>query len=85
MLDAGMMDKPTLARYAVLEYYKEKLDYTLDFNATYCVWNCYILGNWKALVSTTRNDGNYFEVTFDSANRKIYVDCYCRQGQHVLQ
>lgn len=85
MLDTGLMDKPTIARYAVQEFYKRELDYTLDFNATYCVWSCYILGHWKALISTTRNDGRYFEVTFDSDAKKIYIDSYCKEGQIILE
>lgn len=43
---------------------------------TYVVWFCYILGGWKALVSTTLIDGMYYEITYDKAKGKIYLDAY---------
>lgn len=42
----------------------------------YVVWNAYILGNMKALLSTTVEDGMYYEVTFNKAKNEIYLDAY---------
>ena len=42
----------------------------------YVVWNCYILGNMKALLSTTLEDGMYYEVTYNKAKNEIYLDAY---------
>lgn len=50
----------------------------------YVVWFAYVLGVWKALVSTTAVDGRYYEVTFNSTIGQIYVDVYKKQTQHVF-
>ena len=42
----------------------------------FVVWNAYILGNIKALLSTTLNDGMYYEVTYNKAKNEIYFDAY---------
>jgi hypothetical protein len=45
----------------------------------YIVWFTYTLGNWKALVSTTRAaDGLYFEVTHNGEKLETYVDTYLK-------
>ena len=50
------------------------LNFTVD--DVYVVWFCYILGNFKALVSTTIPDNMYYEVTFDLHKKKVYIDAY---------
>lgn len=42
----------------------------------FVVWNAYILGNIKALLSTTIPDGMYYEVTYNKAKNEIYFDAY---------
>ena len=42
----------------------------------FVVWNAYILGNIKALLSTTLFDGMYYEVTYNKAKNEIYFDAY---------
>lgn len=42
----------------------------------YVVWNAYILGNMKALLSTTVEDGMYYEVTYNKSKNEIYLDAY---------
>lgn len=69
------------ARQCVFEYIKPKLEKTDDhvtFNEedVYIVIFSYILGNWKALVSTTLPDGMYYEVTYNKAKRETYIDAY---------
>ena len=44
----------------------------------YVVWNAYILGNMKALLSTTLEEGMYYEVTHNKAKNEIYLDAYKR-------
>lgn len=46
-----------------------------DFDV-YVVWECYILGNSKALVSTTLADGMYYEVTYNQSKNEVYLDAY---------
>lgn len=42
----------------------------------YVVWFCKTLQNWKALLSTTLPDGQYYEVTFNGDKQEIYLDVY---------
>ena len=53
----------------------DKPDPTPAFD-TYVVWQCFILGHKKWLISTTLNDGMYYEVTYNSAKREFYLDAY---------
>lgn len=67
----------------VREYVTKHLDKT-DLNSpngavmfdVYVVWQCYILGNAKWLLSTTLPDGMYYEVTFNKAKNEFYLDAY---------
>lgn len=66
------------AKEIVKEYALEHLDKTdkapeLD---VFIVWNAYILGNIKAMLSTTLYDGMYYEVTYNKAKDEIYLDAY---------
>ena len=65
----------------VENYAKEHIDKT-DIIPTFdvfVVWNAYILGNIKALLSTTIPDGMYYEVTYNKAKNEIYFDAYKKQ------
>ena len=66
------------AKNIVANYTTEHLDKTdtiAPFDV-YVVWNAYILGNIKALLSTTLRDGMYYEVTYNCAKDEIYLDAY---------
>lgn len=72
---------PDKARKHVYEYIKARLEKTDDNSAfglenVYTVWSCYILENWKCLVSTSLPDGMYYEVTFDVDEEEAYIDAY---------
>ena len=62
----------------VADYAIEHLDKSDPAPAfdTYVVWQCFILGHKKWLISTTLNDGMYYEVTYNSAKREFYLDAY---------
>lgn len=49
-----------------------------DFNDTYVVWFSYVLGNWKALISTSVADGKYFEVTHSKDRELTFLDTYVK-------
>jgi hypothetical protein len=50
----------------------------------YIVWFGYVLGNWKAMISTTvPGDGLYFEVTYNEKKEESYVDIYRKSANHV--
>ena len=44
----------------------------------YVVWFCFILGRAKCLLSTTRPDHRYYELTWDPERSMVYVDAYVK-------
>lgn len=68
------------ACFLVAQYFNRKAEKTdqmlLTTNDVYIVWFCYILGGWKALVSTTIVDGMYYEVTYNKEKGETYLDAY---------
>lgn len=51
----------------------------------YIVWFCFILGGWKALVSSTNADGRYYEVTFNKDKSEAYIDTYRKTHNNVVK
>ena len=49
---------------------------SIPYYDIHVVWNCYILGNMKALLITTLLDNKYFEVTYNSSTDQFYFDAY---------
>ena len=50
----------------------------------YVVWFCKALGNWKALISTDKFDGHYWEVTHNGAKNETYVDRYVKANNIAI-
>jgi hypothetical protein len=71
-----------IARGLVFDYVVEHLDPTdgvnFRFDQIYVVLFTYVVGNWKALISTSLSDGMYYEVTFDKRRGLVYFDAYKR-------
>lgn len=72
------------AKELVRQYIEGRVDPTnelmlSDDDDVYCVWWCYILGGWKALISTSIPDGMYYEVTYNHSKDEIYLDAYKRE------
>lgn len=42
----------------------------------YVVWSCKTLQNNKAMLSTSRPDGMYYEVTYNGNKHEMYLDAY---------
>jgi hypothetical protein len=77
------------AKVLVFNYAKERLnkaDSHVQFtlNHVYVVWSCFILGNWKALVSTTLPDLMYYEVTYNVERCETYLDAYSKFDNIVI-
>jgi hypothetical protein len=51
---------------------------TFSISEVYVVWFAYVLGNWKALCSTSLPDGRYYEVTYKASESKAFVDTYAK-------
>lgn len=73
------------ARHLVVEEFNSKRYFearngqifpTLKLEEVYVVWSVKVLQNWKALLSTSRPDGRYYEITYDGDKCQAYVDTY---------
>lgn len=56
----------------------------LEMNEIYVVWFAFVLGNWKALISTSRPDGRIWEVSHNKAKGESYVDSYLKTHNTVV-
>lgn len=79
---------PALAASLVYTHIKGRLEPTdqhVNFapEDVYVVSYHYVLGNWKAMVSTTLPDGMYYEVTRDSDKSRTYITSY-KQWEHTM-
>lgn len=54
-------------------------------NNIYIVWQCKTLQNSKALVSTDKSDGYYFEVTYNGDKHEAYLDAYTKVTNNVIE
>lgn len=74
----------SLCKNEVLEYIKSKGDSDITLDDVYVVWLCKILQNNKALLSTNRLDGMYYEMTYNGRTREVYVDAYKKVENYTL-
>ena len=78
-----------LARTIVFDWVSEGLGEskkhpTFSVDDVYVVWYCFILGGWKALISTTLPDGRYYEVTYNKNKGEVYLDTYLKTHNHAI-
>lgn len=69
-------DYPEIAKQHVYLHANTELGMEVHMREIYVVWFSYILGGWKALLSTSIEDGRYYEVTFNKEKKETYVDTY---------
>lgn len=78
-----------LAKQQVFDMAKNGIDPTdnvkFSIEDVYVVNYSFVLWNHKALLSTQLPDGKYYEVTYDKETKKMYVDCYVRLNQKVVE
>ena len=62
----------------VIDYIDEHLDKSDDkpFYKVFIVWKTKVLQNWKYLISSTLNDGMYYELTYNGDKKEWYLDAY---------
>lgn len=80
---------PEFARRLVYLFVKSHLEVTdthvqFDFSNVYVVWHCKTLQHWKALVSTSLPNGNYYEVTHNGDKKETYIDTYTKLSNIVI-
>lgn len=65
-------------KYLVRKYTLEHLDKTdkIENFLVYVVWSCKTLQNNKALLSTSLQDGMYYELTYNGDKKELYFDAY---------
>ena len=56
----------------------------IDFEV-YIVWKCKTLQNWKYLLSSTLNDGMYYELTYNGDKKEWYLDAYKKFENKVIK
>lgn len=66
-----------LAKEALVEKIAESFpDEGITVEDIYVVWTCKTLQNNKAMLSTDKLHGNYYEVTYNGDKKQLYVDIY---------
>lgn len=62
----------------VIKYIEEHLDKSDEkpFYNVFIVWKAKVLQNWKYLISSTLNDGMYYELTYNGDKEEWYLDAY---------
>ena len=80
-IKVDMEDPQDKAKAIAFTYIKKRLEktdthVTFALDEVYVVWFSYVLGNWKALISTTLPDGMYYEITYNKQAKVTYVDAY---------
>ena len=78
----GFKPTPEGFLWFFIDWFNENVaDHDVDgivFGDAYVVWFCFILGRAKCLVSTTRPDHHYYELTWDPERGTVYVDSYVK-------
>lgn len=65
------------AKAAVVCWYNQhNAPSVITMDDVYIVWFSKTLQNWKALASTSHEDGMYYKITFDGDNDCAYMDAY---------
>lgn len=71
---------PDLMLDAFVDYYNNNIaDFdvpAIERHEAFVVWFCYIVGNAKCLISTTRPDHMYYELTYHLDKNQLHVDAY---------
>lgn len=67
-----------VAMNLVLDYIEAHLDKSdsKPEYSVYIVWKAKVLQNWKYLISSTLNDGMYYELTYNGDAKEWYLDAY---------
>ena len=71
-------DMDMIAIGIVADYINEHLDKSDGevYFEVYVVWKCKTLQNWKFLISSSLNDGMYYELTYNGDKEEWYLDAY---------
>ena len=78
-----------MSKEAVAKYTNEHTEVTdnvekMTADEVYVVWYCKTLQNHKALLSTPRPDGMYYEMTYNGDREEAYLDAYKKFSNEKL-
>lgn len=51
----------------------------------FIVWKCKTLQNWKFMISSTLEDGMYYELTYNGDKDEWYLDAYKKWENRVVK
>lgn len=79
-----------LAIKSVVDYFNAQVDSTdkngkITEDQVFVVWMVKVLGNNKALLSTTVPDGMYYEFTWNGNKNEGYLDAYKKWKNTVIK
>ncbi|QAY17184.1 hypothetical protein SEA_MADAMATO_66 [Streptomyces phage Madamato] len=79
-------DFPSKAKKILVDYIDSHYSTSFEKPAfeVYVVWFVKVLQHWKALVSTDRPDGRYYELTFNGDRNEVYIDEYGKLKNTVV-
>lgn len=75
------------ALYIVRNYiisHLDKSDPCTPYFDVYTVWKSKALQNWKYLISSTLQDGMYYELTYNGDKEEWYLDAYKKFENRVI-
>lgn len=75
---------PQEVRRLLAQHLEEKGE-NIPLRKIYVVWFSYVLGGWKALLSTTVEDSRYYEVTHNPNKNETYIDTYLKGSNVVIK
>ena len=82
------LENETIAEYLVRAYLHNELGKDVSYEtgtAVAIVWQCYILGNRKYLITTVNDPMDYyFEVTYSTDKDEWYLDVYGKKQNYRL-
>ena len=74
------------ARELVLDcIFADPVEAHVHLDEVFVVWFCKTLKNWKALVSTDRSDGRYYELTYNGEKEETYIDVYFKTHNECIR
>ena len=78
------------ARQLVMEKYNRDIadignSPLITTDEIFVVWFSKVLKNWKALVSTDRSDGRYYELTYNGEKEETYIDVYFKTHNECIR
>lgn len=68
-----------LCKSKIVDYLNREKGLDATVNDVYMVWFAKTLQNSKALLSSTFNDGMYFEATYNGDKNQLYLDAYKKE------